>query len=96
MGGSQVTEPRDCECPEYLIPIAVAVAGGCTPCVEVMVARALAGGLPPRDIDTVLRIVVGMRESRCFAAVVGAETIARMEEPLAAVRRALDKAGERA
>ncbi len=75
-----------------LIPIAMVIVGGCEPCAENMVKRALKQGSSWQDIDKTLRIVAGLQALDCFAKAVGPEVIARMEKPLAAGRRTLDNA----
>ncbi len=77
---------------QTLIPIAVVVVGGCEPCAEKMVAQALAQGSSWEDVDETLRILADMRKRQCVIQALGPETIARMEKPLAAGRRTLDKA----
>ena len=79
-----------------LIPIAMVIVGGCESCAEKMVSRALADGNSWQDIDRTLRIVAGIQKMDCFAKAVGPEVLARMEKPLAAGRRALDGAIDRA
>jgi hypothetical protein len=76
---------------QNLIPIAVVIAGGCEPCAEKMVTRALAQGSPVHDIDVTLQIVAHMRGLGCYADALGPEAIARMEKPLAAGRRTLER-----
>ncbi len=78
-----------------LIPIAMVIVGGCEPCAESMVNRALKQGSSWQDIDKTLRIVAGTQALECFARAVGPEVIARMEKPLAAGRRTLEKASGR-
>ena len=43
-----------------LIPIAMVIVGGCKPCAESMVNRALKQGSSWQDIDKTLRIVAGI------------------------------------
>jgi carboxymuconolactone decarboxylase family protein len=78
-----------------LIPIAMVIVGGCEPCAESMVNRALKQGSSWQDIDKTLRIVAGTQALECFAKAVGPDVIARMEKPLAAGRRTLEKASGR-
>ena len=75
-----------------LIPIAMVIVGGCEPCAENMVKRALQQGSSWHDIDKTLQIIAGMQKFDCFAKAVGPEVIARMEKPLAAGRRTLQQA----
>jgi alkylhydroperoxidase/carboxymuconolactone decarboxylase family protein YurZ len=75
-----------------LIPIAMVIVGGCEPCAESMVNRALRQGSSWQDIDKTLRIVASTQALDCFAKAVGPEVIARMEKPLVAGRRALESA----
>ncbi len=75
-----------------LIPIAMVIVGGCEPCAESMVNRALKQGNSWQDIDKTLRIVAGTQALECFAKAVGPDVIARMEKPLAAGRRTLEEA----
>jgi alkylhydroperoxidase/carboxymuconolactone decarboxylase family protein YurZ len=79
-----------------LIPIAIVIAAGCEPCAEKMVARALEQGSPREHIEKTLQIVDGMRKLDCFAQAISPEVIARMEKPLAAGRRTLERATARA
>ncbi len=78
-----------------LIPIAMVIVGGCEPCAESMVNRALKQGSSWQDIDKTLRIVAGTQALECFAKAVGPDVIARMEKPLAVGRRTLEKASGR-
>lgn len=78
-----------------LIPIAMVIVGGCEPCAASMVNRALREGSSWQDIDKTLRIVAGTQALECFAKAVGPDVIARMEKPLAAGRRTLEKASGR-
>lgn len=75
-----------------LIPIAMVIAGGCEPCAENMVKRAFQQGCSWHDIDKTLQIIAGMQKLDCFAKAVGPEVIARMEKPLTAGRRTLERA----
>jgi hypothetical protein len=77
---------------QNLIPIAVVVVGGCEPCAEKMVAQALAQGSSWQDVDETLRILADMQKRSCVAKALGADTVARMEKPLAAGRSALERA----
>ncbi len=67
-----------------LIPIVMVIVGGCEPCAEKMVKRALERRSSEEDIDITLRIIADMQRRDCFAKAVGTEVIARMEKPLAA------------
>ena len=75
-----------------LIPIAMVIVGGCEPCAEKMVTRALGQGSSWQDIDKALRIIANMQRQDCFAKAVGTDVVARMEKPLAAGWRTLQKA----
>ncbi len=75
-----------------LIPIAMVIVGGCEPCAEKMVTRALGQGSSWQDIDKTLRIIADMQKRDCFAKAVGTEVVARMEKPLAAGWRTLQQA----
>jgi alkylhydroperoxidase/carboxymuconolactone decarboxylase family protein YurZ len=75
-----------------LIPIVMVIVGGCEPCAEKTVRRALEQGSSCQDIDKTLRIVANMQRADCFAKAVGADVIARMEKPLAAGWRSLREA----
>ena len=86
-----ISEPRL----QDLIPIAMVIVGGCEPCAENMVNRALKLGSSWQDIDKTLRIVAGTQALECFAKAVGPDVISRMEKPLAAGRRTLEKASGR-
>jgi alkylhydroperoxidase/carboxymuconolactone decarboxylase family protein YurZ len=74
-----------------LIPIAMVIVGGCEPCAESMVNRALQQGSSWQEIDKTLRIVASMQKADCFVKAVGKDVIARMEKPLAAGRRSLQR-----
>jgi hypothetical protein len=67
-----------------LIPIAMVIVGGCEPCAEKMVTRALEQGSSWQEIDKTLRIIADMQRRDCFAKAVGTDVVARMEKPLAA------------
>lgn len=75
-----------------LLPIAMAIVGGCETCAEKMVERAIHEGSSFQDIDKTLRIVAGMQKLGCFANAVGPEVVSRMDKPLVAGRRSLEKA----
>ena len=75
-----------------LIPIVMVIVGGCEPCAEKTVTRALREGSSWEDIDKTLRIVANTQTLDCFAKAVGPEVVARMQNPLAAGRRALQAA----
>lgn len=75
-----------------LIPIVMVIVGGCEPCAEKMVARALGQGSSWQDIDKTLRIIADMQGRDCFAKAVGTDVVARMEKPLAAGWRTLQQA----
>ena len=78
---------------QNLIPIAVVVVGGCEPCAEKMVKQALAQGSSPQDVDETLRILADMQKRECVRKSLGPEVVARMEKPLAAGRRTLERLG---
>jgi hypothetical protein len=75
-----------------LIPIAMVIVGGCEPCAEKMVTRALEQGSSWQEIDKTLRIIADMQRRDCFAKAVGTDVVARMEKPLAAGWRTLQEA----
>ena len=75
-----------------LIPIAMVIVGGCEPCAENLVTRALKQGNSWQDIDKTLRIIGSMQRADCFAKAVGTDVVARMEKPLAAGWRTLQRA----
>ena len=75
-----------------LLPIAMVIVGGCEICAEKMVERALHEGSSFQDIDKTLRIIAGMQKLGCFANAVGPEVVSRMDKPLVAGRRTLEKA----
>ena len=77
---------------QNLIPIAVVVVGGCQPCAEKMVTQALAQGSSWQDVDETLCILADMQKRSCVIEALGAETVARMEKPLAAGRSTLERA----
>ncbi len=75
-----------------LLPIAMVIVGGCEICAEKMVERAIHEGSSFQDIDRALRIIAGTQKLGCFANAVGPEVVSRMEKPLEAGRRTLEKA----
>ena len=75
-----------------LLPIAMVIVGGCESCAEKMVERAIYEGSSFQDIDKTLRIIAGMQKLGCFANAVGPEVVCRMDKPLEAGRRTLEKA----
>lgn len=77
---------------QNLIPIAVVIVGGCEPCAEKMVTQALAQGSSWQDVDETLCILADMQKRQCVVQALGADTVARMEKPLAAGRMTLEKA----
>ncbi len=77
---------------QNLVPIAVVVVGGCEACAEKMVKQALAQGSSWEDVDETLRILADMQKRQCVIQALGADTVARMEKPLAAGRRTLEQA----
>jgi hypothetical protein len=77
---------------EDLIPLAIVIAGGCEPCAEKAVTRALEQGASRRHIQKTLDIIAKVRKLDCFAKAIGPDAVARMERPLAAGRRTLRKA----
>jgi len=88
----QVPEKKTEVSLQNLLPIAMVIVGGCESCAEKMVERALREGSTFQDIDKALRIVGGMQKLGCFASAVGPEIVARMDKPLEAGRRTLEKA----
>jgi alkylhydroperoxidase/carboxymuconolactone decarboxylase family protein YurZ len=75
-----------------LIPIVMVIVGGCEPCAEKMVTRALGQGSSWHDIDKTLRIIADMQKRDCFAKAVGTDVVTRMDKPLAAGWRTLQGA----
>lgn len=75
-----------------LVPIVMVIVGGCEPCAERLVTRAAGQGSSLQDIDKTLRIVANMQKQDCFAKAVGMDVVARIEKPLAAGWRTLQKA----
>jgi alkylhydroperoxidase/carboxymuconolactone decarboxylase family protein YurZ len=75
-----------------LIPIVMVIVGGCEPCAEKTIKRALEQGSSWQDIDKTLRIVANMQGADCFAMAVGTDVVRRMEKPLAAGWRSLREA----
>lgn len=75
-----------------LLPIAMVIVGGFESCAEKMVERALHEGSSIQDIDKTLRIVAGMQKLGCFAKAVGPGVVSRMDKPLTAGWRRLEKA----
>ncbi len=76
---------------QNLIPIAVVVVGGCEPCAEKMVTQALAQGSSWEDVEETLDILAAMQKRECVIKALGAETVGKMEKPLAAGRRTLEQ-----
>ena len=76
---------------QNLIPVAVAIACGCEPCAEATVKQALEKGSSKRDLEHTLRIIAYMRNLNCLNQAVGPEVIARMEKPLSAAAKALQR-----
>jgi hypothetical protein len=91
-GSAFASEPLSKPKLQDLVPIVMVIVGGCKPCAENMVKRALQQGSSWHDIDKTLQIVAGMQKLNCFAKAVGPEVIGRMEKPLAAGRRTLEQA----
>jgi len=89
------SQPRPEAKLQDLIPIAMVIVGGCETCAEKMVTRALEEGSSWQDVDKTLRIVANMQTLDCFAKAVGTDVVARMDKPLAAGRRTLQKATTR-
>lgn len=81
---------------ENLTPVAVLTVLGCEKCAEEAVNWALKQGSSPDDVDRVLKTVAAMQKLDCFKAQFGPDAATRMEKPLAAARRVLDQAAERA
>jgi alkylhydroperoxidase/carboxymuconolactone decarboxylase family protein YurZ len=77
---------------QNLVPIAVVIVGGCEPCAEKMVKQALAQGSPPQDVEATLQILADMQKRQCVVQALGADTVARMEKPLAAGWKTLQEA----
>jgi hypothetical protein len=73
---------------EDLLPIAIVIAAGCEACAAGAVRRALRLGSPRPLVERTLAIVEHMLALDCLLAAVGPEALARMQEPLAAARRA--------
>ena len=99
MNAIQVEETRESETEiklQNLVPIVMVIVGGCDSCADKMVGRALEEGSSWQDIDRTLRIMAGMQKMDCFARAVGPEVLARIEKSLAAGRRTLDNASDRA
>ncbi len=76
---------------QNLIPIAVVVVGGCEPCAEKTVTQALAQGTPWEDVEETLSILAALQKRECVIKALGAETVRKMEKPLAAGRRTLEQ-----
>lgn len=76
---------------QNLIPIAVVVVGGCEPCAEKMVTQALAQGSSWEEVEETLDILAAMQKRECVIKALGAETVGKMEKPLAAGRRTLEQ-----
>jgi len=77
---------------QNLIPIAVVIVGGCEPCADKMVSQALAQGSSWQDVDETLHILADMQKRQCVMQALGADTVARMEKPLAAGWKTLQEA----
>ena len=52
----------------------------------------MARGSSWQEVDETLRILADMQKRQCVTQALGAETVARMEKPLAAGRKTLDQA----
>ena len=85
-------QPDDPPIMQGLIPIAVVIAGGCEPCAERMVRRALEGGSSRQQVLKAIAIVEQVHRSECFQSSVGPEVCERMVKPLARARRAAEEA----
>jgi hypothetical protein len=57
-----------------------------------MVRQALAQGSSWQNVNETLRILADMQKRQCVMEALGADTVARMEKPLAAGRRTLEQA----
>jgi hypothetical protein len=81
---------------ENLIPIGVLTVLGCEKCAEEAIGWALQQGSSFEDIDRTLGTVAAMQKLDCFNQQFGPEVVSRMEKPLAAAKRALQQAMDRA
>ena len=57
-----------------------------------MVTQALAQGSSWQDVEETLQILAAMQKRECVIKALGADTVARMEKPLAAGLRTLEEA----
>lgn len=85
-------QPDDPPIMQRLIPIAVVIAGGCEPCAERMVRRALEGGTSRAQVLKAIAIVEQVHGSECFRSAVGPQVCERMVRPLARARRTAEEA----
>ncbi len=76
---------------QNLIPIAVVIVGGCEPCAEKMVAQALAQGSSWEDVEETLNILAAMQKRDCVIKALGADTVGKMEKPIAAGRKTMEQ-----
>ncbi len=81
---------------ENLIPIGILSVLGCEGCTAHAVAWALEQGSSTEDIERALKTIANMQNLDCFKVQFGPETAARLEKPLAAARKVLQEAAQRA
>ena len=76
---------------EYLIPIAVGITAGCENCTVTFVEKAIENGCPKEKVEEVIGIVESIQKMKCFREAVGEEIPKRMEKPIEAGRKTLEK-----
>ncbi len=81
---------------ENLIPIGMLSVLGCEACAAKAVEWALEQGSSADDIERALRTIANMQNLGCFKAQFGPEAAARLEKPLAAARKVVREAADRA
>jgi hypothetical protein len=81
---------------ENLMPIGVLAALGCEKCAGEAVAWAVEQGSSTEDVERALRTLAAMQTLDCFKQQFGADAAARFEKPLAAARKVLQQAIDRA
>jgi 4-aminobutyrate aminotransferase-like enzyme len=81
---------------ENLMPIGVVAVLGCETCAGEAVAWALQQGSSTGDVERALRTIEAMRKLDCFKQRFGADAAVRLEKPLAAARKVLQQAIDRA
>lgn len=81
---------------ENLMPIGMLAVLGCETCAGEAVAWALQQGSSTEDVERALRTIAAMQKLDCFKQQFGPDAAARLEKPLAAARKVLQQASDRA